>query len=76
MNKPRGRRSRVVQATTEDGMVEYFSGQNTVKDSIWDRVHHRRFYTTEQAPIFKGALRGEFGYMVNTPATREVLKGT
>ena len=75
MNKPRGRSSRVVQATSEDGVIEDWSGQNTVEDAIWNKIHRKRFYTAEQVPICNGIIRGELGYMANMPAAREVLKG-
>ena len=57
MNKPRGRSARVVQATDEDGSVVEFSDQVTVEDAIWNRIHSKRFFNGESAPICKGTLR-------------------
>ena len=74
--KPRGRSARVVQATEDDGRVIEIEGQEAVEDAIWDRIHRQRFYSSEAAPICRGSLRGEFGYMANTDAAREVLQGT
>ena len=76
MSKPRGRSARVVQATEDDGRVIDISGQEAVEDAIGDRIHRQRFYGSESAPICRGDLRGEFGYMANTAAAREVLQGT
>eukprot|EP00956_Cyclotella_meneghiniana_P025380 scaffold52785_cov48-Cyclotella_meneghiniana.AAC.9 len=45
---------------------------------LWDKIHGKRFYLdlAEQAPICKGRLRGDFGYMANTSAAKEVLADT
>ena len=74
-SKPKGRSARVVQATKDDGRVVDIEGQQAVEDAIWDRIHRQRFYGSESAPICQGELRGEFGYMANTVAARNVLKG-
>ena len=75
MNKPRGRSARVVQATDEDGGIVEFSDQPSVEDAIWDRIHSKRFFNGESAPICKGTLRGDFGYMADTDASNRVLEG-
>ena len=43
---------------------------------IWEEIHGKRFYLAEQAPICKGRLRGDFGYMANTRSSQSVLSGT
>jgi hypothetical protein len=59
-----------------DGAIREAVTQREVENAIWDEIHGKRFYLTEQAPICKGKLRGDFGYMANTKAAKEVLAGT
>lgn len=67
---------RRVQVRESDGAIREATTQREVEDSIWNEIHGKRFYLAEQAPICQGRLRGDFGYMANTKATREVLAGT
>ena len=46
-----------------------------MEETICSRIHGRRFYLLEQAPVCQGTLRGKFGYQVNTVARRQVLNG-
>ena len=43
---------------------------------IFDRIHNKRFYTAEQAPIYKGPMREAFGYLATNIAARQVLEGS
>ena len=70
------RSARTVQSSTEDGGIVDFIGQDKAENAIWDIIHKKRFHLAEQAPIFQGRLRGDFGYLAITPATRQVLSGT
>ena len=74
--KPMGRSARTVQASTEDSGIVDFTGQDRVENAIWDRIHKKRFHIAEQAPICQGQLRGDFGYLPNTPDTSQVLAVT
>jgi hypothetical protein len=76
MGQKKGRSVRVVQRVREDGTTQEATTQSEVENMIWDEIHGKRFYLAEQAPICKGWLRGEFGYMANTEAARQVLNGT
>jgi hypothetical protein len=76
MSKRAGRSVRMVQVEMEDGTVREAVGQESVEQAIFDEIHGKRFYLAEQAPICKGKLRGDFGYMANTAAAREALAGT
>ena len=76
MVKPMGRSARTVQSFTEDGGIIDFTGQDKVENSIWDRIHKNIFNLAEQAPICKGKLQGDFGYLANTPANSQFLAGT
>jgi hypothetical protein len=76
MRKGRGRAVREVQTELPDGTVKEATTQREVETAIWDEIHGKRFYLAEQAPICKGKLRGDFGYLGNTPAAKEVLEGS
>ena len=71
-----GRSARTVQASTEDGYIVDFTGQDKAENTIWDRIHKKRFHLAEKSPIFQGKLRGDFGYLANIPDTSQVLSGT
>eukprot|EP00956_Cyclotella_meneghiniana_P008123 scaffold10809_cov23-Cyclotella_meneghiniana.AAC.2 len=75
MSKRAGRSVTMVQRETTDGGVEEAQTQDEVEHMIWEEIHGKRFYLAEQAPICKGRLRGDFGYMANTEAARKVLEG-
>ena len=51
--------------------------QQKVHESIWDKIHRKRFYLAEQAPICQCFLRGDFGYTACSPTaknySREVM---
>lgn len=76
MKASKGKSARVVQVQDEDGGITEFSTQDEVESAIWQEIHGKRFYLAEQAPVCQGRLRGEFGYMANTPAARAVLDGS
>ena len=76
MAQRKGRSVRVVQRVGEDGLTQEASTQSAVENMIWDEIHSKRFFLAEQAPICKGWLRGEFGYMANPEAARQVLEGS
>ena len=76
MQKKQGRSVRIVQVHDEEGGTTEFDTQDEVEAAIWDVIHGKRFYLAEKAPICSGGLRGDFGYMADTPAAEEVLRGT
>ena len=51
-----GQSARTVQASTEDGGIVDFTGQDKVENDIWDRTHKKRFHLAEQPPICQGQL--------------------
>lgn len=65
----------MVQVSRTDGTVREATSQRAVENAIWDNIHGKRFHLAEQAPICQGRLRGDFGYMANTPAGEAVLNG-
>jgi hypothetical protein len=50
--------------------------QDTVEQSIFSKVHEKRYTLAGEAPICNGVLFQDFGYTANTPASRAVLDGT
>ena len=75
MSKKAGRRVTRVQVVERDGYVRESTTRREVESTIFGEIHGKRFYLAEQAPVCKGRLRGEFGYMANTVAGRAVLSG-
>ncbi len=76
MAKKSGRSVTRVQVVERDGRVREATTRREVESTIFGEIHGKRFYLAEQAPICKGKMRGEFGYMANTDAGRAVLSGT
>ena len=76
MAKPKGRIVRIVQNLLDDGEIIKYDTQHSVENGIWDGIHGKRFYLSEQAPIWQGRLCGEFGYNASTIAAGKVLAGT
>ena len=75
LSKRKGRSVTMVQREEADGRIEEARTQDEVEHMIWEEIHGKRFYLAEQAPICKGRLRQEFGYMANTEAAKKVLAG-
>ena len=76
MSKKTGRSVTMVLRERADGSIEEATTQDEVEQMVWEEIHGKRFYLAEQAPICKGRLRGDFGYMADTKAARQVLDGT
>ena len=76
MSKQKSRSTNIVQIEREDGITVNLEGKSSVKTAVFDRIHHQRFFLSEQAPICQGMLGGEFGYLALTRAGRKVLNGT
>eukprot|EP00956_Cyclotella_meneghiniana_P037468 scaffold139228_cov59-Cyclotella_meneghiniana.AAC.9 len=76
MGQRSGRSVRRVQVTQADGSIVEATTQKSIHEAIWSNIHGKRFHLAEQAPICKGKLRGDLGYMANTAAAAAVLNGT
>ena len=76
MAKPRGRSVCTVQEEADDGIITEYDTQGGVEGAIWNEVHEKRFYQAEQAPIWQGSLRGDFGYPTVLPTAQSILAGT
>ena len=75
MAKQSGKSVTRVQVQERDGSVREAATKREVEGTLFQEIHGKRFYLAEQAPICKGRLRGEFGYMADTYAGRAVLAG-
>ena len=74
MGKQHGRSVSMVQVEQGGNIVEHTS-QESVHNAIWEEIHKKRFYLAEEAPICKGDLRGEFGYLSVSPTAKLILAG-
>ena len=59
-----------------EGQTLAIKSRDKLHQAIWDEVHRKRFHLAEEAPICQGKLRGDFGYLANTKASRQALEGT
>ena len=75
MGKSRGGSVRSVQIERDRGAIDEATTQQIVQKAIWDEIHRKRFYLAEQAPIFQGSLRGDFGYKSCPPTAKKVFEG-
>jgi hypothetical protein len=75
MSRKTGKSVTRVQVAENDGTVRQASTRREVERTLFQEIHGRRFYIAEQAPICKGRLRGDFGYMANTPSSKATLEG-
>jgi hypothetical protein len=50
--------------------------QDTVEQTIFSKIHKKCYTLMGNAPICNGKLLKDFGYTVNTPASRALLDGT
>lgn len=74
MGKQHGRSVSMVQVEEAGSIVEHTT-QESVQSAIWEEIHKKRFYLAEAAPICKGDLRGEFGYLSVSPTAKRILDG-
>ncbi len=58
------------------GGILKFDTQEGVHNAIFNEVHRKRYNLVEEAPVCKGFLRGQFGYMSTSPTARSVLDGS
>ncbi len=57
-----------------DGVLGYQTEEGA-QEAIFNEVHCNCYSLAEDAPIFKGALRGQFGYTTTSPSAQLVLDG-
>ncbi len=66
----------MVQVKDSTGGVIDYDTEKTVQEAIFNEVHRKWYNLTEEAPICKGRLRGQFGYTLTLPTAKMVLDGT
>jgi hypothetical protein len=74
--KKRTRSVTSVQITRESGIVAELDAQEPVEEAIFAEVHGSRYILAQGAPIGRGKLFEDFGYLANTAAAEEVLNGS
>ena len=72
MGKSRGGSVQSVQIERDQGTIEEDMTQQTVQEAIWGKISRKRFYLAEQAPLFQGSLRSDFGYTDFSPTAKKV----
>jgi hypothetical protein len=65
-----------IQAEGQGGTIMERTMQDTVGQSIFSKVHEKRYTLAGEALSCNGALFTDFGYTTNTPASKAVLDGT
>ena len=65
---------RSLQIERYHGAIEEATTQQTVHEAICCEIHQKQFYLAEQAPIFQGSLRGDFGYTACSPTAKKSLE--
>ncbi len=65
-----------VQVEDENGGILEFDTQEGVQNEIFNEVHQKQYNMAEEAPICKGFLQGQFGYMLTSPTARSILDGS
>ncbi len=65
-----------IQVEGQDGAIMEQTTQDAVEQTISSEIHEKQYMLAGEAPICKGNLFQDFGYMATTPASRAVLDGT
>jgi hypothetical protein len=50
--------------------------QEGVQNAIFNEVHRKQYNLAQEAPLCKGSLKGQFGYMYTSPMAWSVLEGS
>jgi hypothetical protein len=66
----------MIQVEAEGGAILERTTQDTVENTIFAKIHEKRYTLAGEAPICNGELFNQFGYMANTPASKAVLDRT
>ncbi len=74
--KKRTRSATSLQVEGKCGWIVEHTTRDSVKRTIFSEIHEKRYMLAGEAPIWNGELFQDFGYCVNTPASRAVLDGT
>jgi hypothetical protein len=64
-----------VQVEDGFGKVLDVDTEEGVQEGIFSKVHRKQYNLAEEAPICKGALRGQLGYTATSPTAQSILDG-
>jgi hypothetical protein len=74
--KRHGRSVSLVQVKQTHGGIEEYSTQDSVQSAIFRKIHRKRFFLAEAAPICQGPLREAFGYLARSAMAEAILDGS
>ena len=74
--KKRTRSATYIQVPSESDLVTELSAQEAVEDAIFAEVNGSWYTLAKGAPICRGKLFEDFGYLVDMVASKAVLNGT
>ncbi len=70
------RSATTIQVKAKGGAILERTMQDAVENTIFTKIHEKRYTLAGEAPICNGELFKQFGCMANTPASKAVLYGT
>ncbi len=73
--KNRTRSATSIQVEAQGGAILERTMQGTVEQTIFTKIHEKRYTLAGKAPICNGELFNQFGYMANMLALKAVLDG-
>ena len=50
-----------------------FNTQDSENKAIWNEVHQKRYFLAESAPICKGQIKEDFGYLATSHSAKKFL---
>ncbi len=65
----------LVEDEHQEGMLTKNITQEMLQAAIFDNIHRKRLFLTEDAPICSGLLWGQFGYNAITKIAKVILAG-
>ena len=74
--KKRTRSATSIQVEAQGGAILERNMQDTAEQTIFSKIHEKRYTLAGEAPICNGELFNQFGYTANMPASKAVLDGT
>ena len=70
------RSAATIQVEGGDIAIMERTTQESIEQSIFIKVHQKRYTLAGEAPICNGDYLQQFGYTANTPLSKKVLDGT
>lgn len=76
LGKKNGRSVSSVQVKLPYGGVEEYTTKDEANAAIFRKVHQKRFFLVEEAPICQGTLRESLGYLSRSQTAEDIINGT